>query len=190
MTEKEMTEKLKSALKPKRYIHSLGVCETAVKLAKQFEVDRDKAYLAGLLHDCAKCFEHEKQLELCRQYGIELSEITLECPAVIHAPLGAAVARSEYGIDDEEILRSIALHTTGGCDMTKLDKIIYIADMIEPSRDYKGVDSLRKAAKEDLDKAMLMALQSTLKFNIKKGSIVHPDTIDAWNDLLTHKESD
>lgn len=191
MTENEMMEKLKATLKPKRYIHSLGVCDTAIKLAKQFEVDSDKAYLAGLLHDCAKCFEHEKQLELCRQYGIELSKITLECPAVIHAPLGAAVAKTEYGIEDEEILRSIELHTTGGCDMTKLDKIIYIADMIEPSRDYKGVDSLRKAAKEDLDKAMLMALQSTLKFNIKKGSIIHPDTIDAWNDLLiTHKESD
>ncbi|MDO5397276.1 MAG: bis(5'-nucleosyl)-tetraphosphatase (symmetrical) YqeK [bacterium] len=190
MTEKEMKEKLKSVLKPKRYIHSLGVCDTAVKLAKQFGVDKEKAYLAGLLHDCAKCFEHEKQLELCKEYGIELSGITLECPAVIHAPLGAAVARAEYGIDDEEILQSIALHTTGGCNMTKLDKIIYIADMIEPSRDYKGVDGLRKEAGKDLDSAMLTALQSTLKFNIKKGSIIHPDTIDAWNDLLIHKESD
>lgn len=190
MTEKEIKEKLKVVLKPKRYDHSIGVCDTALKLAKRFCVDKEKAYIAGLLHDCAKCFETEKQIELCREYGVELSEITLKVPAVIHAPLGAAVARAEYGIEDEEILQAIAFHTTGGCNMTKLDKIIYIADMIEPSRDYKGVDSLRKEAGKDLDSAMLMALQSTLKFNIKKGSIVHPDTIEAWNDLLIHKESD
>ena len=190
MTDKEMKARLKSILKPKRYVHSLGVCDTAVKMAKLFGVDKEKAYLAGLLHDCAKCFDNQKQTELCAQYGIELSEITIKCPAVIHAPLGAAVARAEYGIEDEDILRAISLHTTGGCDMTKLDKIIYIADMIEPSRDYKGVDELRREAKKDLDNAMFMALQSTLKFNLKKGSLIHPDTIDAWNDLLIHKESD
>lgn len=190
MTENEMKEKLKAILKPKRYIHSIGVCDTALKLAELFDVDTKKAYIAGLLHDCAKCFDNEKQIELCNEYGIKLSRITLECPAVIHAPLGAAVAKAEYGINDEEILHAIAFHTTGGCNMTRLDKIIYIADMIEPSRDYPGVDALRKEAEKDLDSAMLMALKSTLEFNIKKGSIVHPDTIDAWNDLLIRKESE
>lgn len=190
MTENEMKEKLKSALKPKRYIHSIGVCDTAIKLAERFGADKEKAYIAGLLHDCAKCFDNEKQIELCSKYGIELSRITIECPAVIHAPLGAAVAKAEYGINDKEILQAIEFHTTGGCNMTKLDKIIYIADMIEPSRDYTGVDVLRKEAEKDLDNAMLMALQSTLEFNIKKRSIVHPYTIDAWNDLLIHKESE
>ena len=190
MTENEMKEKLKAALKPKRYIHSMGVCDTAHRMAARFGVDTKKAYLAGLLHDCAKCFENEKQIGLCKEYGIELSRITLECPAVIHAPLGAAIAKAEYGINDKEILQAILFHTTGGWNMTKLDKIIYIADMIEPSRDYPGVEDLRKEAEKDLDNAMLMALKSTLEFNIKKGNIVHPDTINAWNDLLISKESE
>lgn len=188
MTEKEMLAKLKKALKPKRYVHSLGVSSTAVKLAEKFNVDTDKARIAGMLHDCAKCIDSDEQIKLCEKYNIPLSDITLECPAVIHAPLGAAVAKAEYGIEDCEILRSIALHTTGGKNMSKLDKIIYIADMIEPSRDYKGVDDLRKIAMSNLDEAMLEALQSTLKFNIKKESLVHPDTIDAWNDLLLNNK--
>lgn len=187
MTEKEMLARLKKELKPKRYVHSLGVSNTALKLAERFGVDKDKARIAGLLHDCAKCINTDEQIEMCGKFNIPLSAITLECSAVIHAPLGAAVAKAEYGIEDEEILNAIALHTTGGSNMSKLDKIIYIADMIEPSREYKGVEDLRRIAMNDLDKAMLEALQSTLKFNIKKGSLLHPDTIDAWNDLLLDK---
>lgn len=190
MTEKEMKERLKAALKPKRYQHCMGVCSEAVRMAKLFGADREKARIAALLHDCAKCIEHKEQLKLCEKYGIELDEITLKCPAVIHAPLGAAIAKAEYEIEDEEILRAVALHTTGGADMTTLDKIIYIADMIEPSRDYKGVDELRSLTRKDLDDAMFEALQSTLKFNLKKGAVIHPDTISAWNSLLLHKESD
>lgn len=185
-----MKERLKKALKESRYLHSIGVCETAVEMAKLYGVDEEKAYIAGLLHDCAKCFSNEEQLRLCDEYGIELDEITLACPAIIHAPLGAAIAESEYGIKDEEILRAIRLHTTGGERMTKLDKIIYIADMIEPHRDYEGVDRLRKLAYGNLDKAMLASLQSTLKFNVQKGATIHPDTLSAWNSLLLHKESE
>lgn len=187
MTEKEIKERLKAALKPKRYQHSMGVCSEAVKMAKLFGVDRDKARVAALLHDCAKCIEGKEQIKLCKKYGIELDEITLSCPAVIHAPLGAAIAKAQYEIEDEDILHAISLHTTGGKDMTDLDKIIYIADMTEPSRDYKGVDQLRATAHKDLDEAMFEALQSTLKFNLKKGTVIHPDTIAAWNSLLLHK---
>lgn len=185
-----MKNKLKSVLKESRYLHSIGVCETAVKMARLYGVDEEKAYIAGLLHDCAKCFSNEEQIKMCRDYGIELDEITLACPAVIHAPLGAAVARAEYGIEDEEILRSIRLHTTGGKNMTRLDKIIYIADMIEPTRDYSGVDELREIAFKNLDEAMKKSLQSTLRFNIQKGTVIHPDTLSAWNSLLLYEESE
>ncbi len=185
-----MKDKLKKALNPNRYIHSIGVCETAVKMAKIYGVDEEKAYIAGLLHDCAKCFDNEVQIKMCRDYGMVLDEITLACPAVIHAPLGAAVARAEYGVTDEEILRAIRLHTTGGTNMTKLDKIIYIADMTEPSRAYNGVDELREISLINLDEAMKKSLQSTLRFNIQKGTVIHPDTLSAWNSLLLHKESD
>lgn len=185
-----MKDKLKKALNENRYIHSIGVCETAVKMAKIYGVDEEKAYIAGLLHDCAKCFDNEVQVEMCRDYGIVLDEITLACPAVIHAPLGAAVAKAEYGIVDEEILRAIRLHTTGGTDMTKLDKIIYIADMTEPSRAYNGVDELREISLINLNDAMKKSLHSTLRFNIQKGTVIHPDTLSAWNSLLLHKESD
>ncbi len=188
MNENEIKDKLQTELNTKRYRHSLNVCDEAVKMARLYGVDEEKARTAAILHDCAKCLKTEEQISLCEKYGIRLSEITYRCPAVIHAPLGAAVARNEYGIDDEEILNAIALHTTGGENMTKLDKIIYIADMIEPLREFRGVDDLRKEAMKDLDSAMFMALQSTLKFNLKKGTVIHPDTIAAWNSLLIHME--
>lgn len=185
-----MKDKLRKSLKESRYIHSIGVCETAVEMAKIYGVDEKKAYVAGLLHDCAKCFDYETQIQMCREFGIVLDEITLACPAVIHAPLGAAMAKAEYGIEDEEILRAIRLHTTGGTNMTKLDKIIYIADMIEPSRRFDGVDELRGMSLLNLDTAMENSLRSTLNFNIQKGTVIHPDTLSAWNNLLLHKESD
>lgn len=179
-----MKNKLKGTLSEKRYKHSLGVCDEAVKLAEKYVADTEKAYLAGLLHDCAKGYDTDKQIELCAKYGIELDEITLACKAVIHAPLGAAVAKDKYGIDDEEILEAIRCHTVAKASMSLLDKIIYIADMIEPMRDFPGVEKLRKAAYEDIDKAFIMGLKQSIVFNAEKNKIIHPDTISAWNYML------
>ncbi len=179
-----MKDKLKKTLSEKRYKHSLGVCDEAVKLAKLYGADEEKAYLAGLLHDCAKGYDADKQIELCTKYGVELDEITLSCKAVIHAPLGAAVAKDKYGIDDKEILEAIRCHTVAKANMSLLDKIIYIADMIEPMRDFPGVDKLRKAAYEDIDKAFIIGLKQSIVFNAEKNKIIHPDTISAWNYML------
>ncbi len=179
-----MKDKLEKALSKKRYEHSIGVCDEAVKLAKKYGADVEKAYTAGLLHDCAKGFDTDTQIKLCREYGIMLDDITLSCTAVIHAPLGAVVANREYGIDDDEILEAIRNHTTGKEGMSLLDKIIYIADMIEPLRDYSGVDVLRKAAYEDIDKACIMGLKHSIVFNANKNKIIPPDTIFAWNDMV------
>lgn len=179
-----MKDKLKKTLSEKRYKHSLGVCDEAVKLARIFGADEEKAYIAGLLHDCAKGYDIDKQIELCTEYGIELDKITLACKAVIHAPLGAAVAKNKYGIDDEEILEAIRCHTVAKENMSLLDKIIYIADMIEPMRDFSSVDKLRKTAYEDIDKAFIMGLKQSIVFNAEKNKIIHPDTISAWNYML------
>lgn len=188
MDEKEMRKKLASALKKKRYKHSLGVCKEAVRMAKLFGADEKKAYTAGLLHDCAKCFDRETQFKICEKYGVKTDRMTDLCPAVLHAPAGAALAKNEYGIDDEEILDAIRCHTTGRADMTLLDKIVYVADMTEPGRDYDGVEKLRELSAKDIDAAFIEALRQTLTFNIEKQAIVHPDTLAAWNWVLAESK--
>lgn len=179
-----MKDKLKSVLSEKRYNHVLGVCDEAVKLADCYGADKDKAYTAGLLHDCAKEYSIDTQIKLCAEYGIKLDAVTLNCTAVIHAPLGAAVAEKLYGIEDKEILEAIRCHAVAKENMSLLDKIIYIADMIEPSRDFNGVDILRKTAYEDIDRAFIMGLKQSILFNTGKNNIIHPDTIVAWNYML------
>lgn len=179
-----MKEKLKKTLSEKRYAHCMGVCDEAVKIARKYGEDEEKAYIAALLHDCAKGFDIDTQIKLCNEYGIELDDITLKCPAVIHAPLGAVIAQKEYGIDDAEILVAIRVHTVGKENMSLLDKIIYIADMIEPNRSYDGVEELRKTAYEDIDTAFTAGLKQSIVFNAKRNKIIHPDTIIAWNYIL------
>lgn len=171
----------------KRLIHSFGVRDVAAKLAKQHGFDMEKAVVAGLLHDCAKGFSEEEQLRLCEEYGIKLDEVTLACPAVIHAPLGAEVARREFGICDEEVLDAIRYHTVARAGMTPLEKIVYLADMIEPLRIFDGVNELRRAAYSDLDRAFLDALNKSISFNLEKNSVIHPDTLNARNDMLIRK---
>ena len=184
MDEKEMKKKLARALKKKRYKHSIGVSREALSMARLFGADEKKAYIAGLLHDCAKCFDKEEQLEICRKYDVSVDKMIEYCPAVLHAPAGAALAEHEYGISDPEILDAIRYHTTACGNMSLLDKIIYVADMTEPGRKYDGVELLRALSAKDMDAAYREALRQTLTFNIEKGAIVHPNTLDAWNALL------
>lgn len=185
---KEMKKKLAIALKKKRYKHSIGVSREALRMARLFGADEEKAYIAGLLHDCAKCCEKDEQFEICKKYGIEVDKYTHLCPAVLHAPAGAALAEHEYGIDDPEILSAIRYHTTACADMSLLDKIIYVADMTEPGRDYDGADELRALAAKDIDEAYTEALRQTLMFNIQKYAAVHPDTLAAWNAVMAGKK--
>lgn len=176
---KEIKEKLKTALDEKRYNHSISVADEAVRLAKRYGYDEDKAYLAGLVHDCAKCITYSDAIKS----GCELDRETLACPGVVHAPVGAYVAEREYGITDIEILDAIRYHTVAREKMTLLDKIIYLADIIEPYRDFDGVEELRKLCNEDLDLAFCEALRRSVVFNIEKGNIIHPNTLYAWNEM-------
>lgn len=184
----QMTEQLKNSLDKKRFIHSIGVCETAVKLAKKYGADEEKAYIAGLLHDCAKGMKIPEQLEKCSEYGIELDRESLMCPPVIHAPIGAEIAKREYGIDDEEVLNAIRRHTVGGIGMTLLDKIIYTADMIEPSRDFEGVERLREIAESDMETAFFESVKQSLIFNITENKLIHPNTLYSYNEAVSDKK--
>lgn len=134
----EMEKHLKKQLKPKRFKHTLGVIDCAVDMAERNGADVKKAELAALLHDCAKNYSRDELLSVAGRCRIPLDDITLKEPQLLHGPVGAVVAREEYGVTDSEILDAIAYHTTGREDMTLLDKIIYLADFIEPSRDYPG----------------------------------------------------
>ena len=175
---KDIKEKLKTALDEKRYNHSLSVADEAVRLARLWGEDIEKAYLAGLVHDCAKCIPYKDAIKLCG-----LDRETLACPGVVHAPVGAYIAEQEYEIDDIKILDAIRYHTVARENMTLLDKIIYLADITEPYRDFDGVDKIRELCNRDLDLAFCEALKKSVVFNIEKGNIIHPNTLYAWNEM-------
>ena len=184
MTLIEMKVKLEQNLTNKRFTHSINVMKCAVDLAARFGEDRDKAAAAGLLHDCARDIKGAEIFLLCERYEVHVDQISRFQPELLHGPLGARIAEYEYGIDSKEITRSIRFHTTGCEDMTLLDKIIFIADYIEPKRDFPGVGEIRREAFKDIDQAMVMALDRTIKYIISKGTLIHPDTVDARNFLI------
>lgn len=184
MNIEEIREVLAAKLKPARFQHSLGVMAAAKRLAEKYGAASDKAELAGLLHDCARIYENDELTARARQALITPDEIEAAAPLLLHAPLGAVIAAEQFGINDEEILQAIRLHTTGGIMMTVLDKIIYLADMIEPSRVYPNVDKLRSAAEQNLDKAMLLAFNQSINYVIERGQLVHINTIQARNELI------
>ena len=180
----EIREKLKNSLLEKRYNHSIGVMETSIKLAEQYGADVEKARIAGLLHDCAKNFSKDDMFSLCAEYGIELDSVMKKSTGLIHGLLGAEVAKREYGIDDEEIYDAIYYHTVGKPNMSLLTQIVYIADGIEPLRHYDGVDRIRELAAEDLDKALILQIDYTIKSVISKGGLLHTNTVDTRNYYL------
>lgn len=179
-----LKEKLKSMLTDGRYKHSIGVMETAVKLAGLYGADVKKAEIAGLLHDCAKNMSLSESLEIAEKYAVPLSEIEKTSSALIHAPIGAVIARERFGIEDKEILSAIEAHTVAKEKMSVLDKIIYLADMIEPSRNFPDVEKYRQLAFEDLDRAFLFALDRSIIFNVEKGVKLHPNTVLARNEMI------
>ncbi|WP_278287300.1 bis(5'-nucleosyl)-tetraphosphatase (symmetrical) YqeK [Caloranaerobacter ferrireducens] len=167
-----------------RFIHSIGVMETAEKLADVYGCDKNKARLAGLIHDCGKLKNDRELLKMAFEFGIILDDVKDVNIALLHAPLGAEIAKNEFGIKDLEILNAIRYHTTGKENMSLLEKIIYIADYIEPNRDFPSVEVLRELAFLDLDKAVLMAMDNTIKYVVDNGWILDIETIKARNFLL------
>lgn len=188
----EAQNALKTELKPERYLHSIGVMETAVELAKRFGADEHKAKIAGLLHDCAKNIDALRSYGICDLLGIELDDVVKKSYKLVHQYLGAELAKMRYGIDDEEILSAIRVHTTAKEDMSLLDKIIYLADFIEPNRDkepFDGLDKLREICENDIDEAMLFALDISIKSIVERKMLLHMDTVLARNWFLSKKIS-
>ena len=167
-----------SYLKRRRIPHVLGTEQEAIRLAARYGADVEKARRAALLHDCTKKLDMEEQLSLCRQYGIQLDELEQRALKLLHARTGAEIARDVFGVDDE-IYSAIRWHTTGHANMTLLEKIIYLADYIEPSRDFPGVDRLRKVCYEDLDRGLLTGLEMTIEEMQGMGNPVHHATLEA-----------
>ncbi|MGB9809005.1 MAG: bis(5'-nucleosyl)-tetraphosphatase (symmetrical) YqeK [Caldanaerobacter sp.] len=179
-----MKAKLKEILDKERYSHSIGVMETALKLAEKYGADVEKAMVAGLLHDCAKGLSDEELLKMAYKYGVPVDNILLKVPFLLHGPVGACMVQELFGVTDEEIKRAIALHTTGDVNMSILDKIIFLADYIEPNRDFEGVEELRELSWKDLDLAVLRAYDSTICYVIKRNMILYEKTVSGRNDIL------
>lgn len=173
----EMREKLKEKLPAKRFEHSLGVEYTAGTMAFVHGVDYEKALIAGLLHDCAKYVPNDKKISKCEKRGILISECEYKNPELLHAKLSAVYAKEKYGVTDEDILSAITYHTTGRPAMTTLEKIVYIADYIEPNRtELPEMDMIRQEAYSDLDQCLLHILHNSVYYLCKKGAAVDPIT--------------
>ena len=161
-----------------RIAHVAGCEAEAIELARLWGEDPEAAAEAGILHDITKRLSYEEQLNLCEKYGIMCDTAELAAPKLLHAKTGAALARDLFGVPDE-IYDAIRWHTTGKPDMTLLEKIVYLADYIEPTRDFPGMDELRRLAFEDLDAAVLFGLKMTVAEIREKGSEPYVDTLDA-----------
>ncbi|MDD6614847.1 MAG: bis(5'-nucleosyl)-tetraphosphatase (symmetrical) YqeK [Lachnospiraceae bacterium] len=177
----KIQKKLRKYIDEERYWHTLGVMYTAASLAMRYDVDIEKAQVAGLLHDCAKCIPNSKKLKLCRQYHLTISETEEQAPYLLHAPLGACIAKEKYDVTDPEILSAITWHTTGKPEMTALEKIIFLADYIEPMRTKaSNLPEIRRMAFEDLDLAVYTTLRDTLLY-LKDSTSLDKHSVEAYN---------
>ena len=175
MTLEEIKDLLKRRLKESRYLHSIGVADTSKELAKLYGADPQKAYLAGLVHDCAKGYTTNELVQKVADYGMVLDEDTLSSPQLLHSFVGACELKEHFGIDDPEVFDAVYYHTVGKEDMPVLTAIVYIADAIEPLRDYPGVEAIRAEAHQSLDRAVYMYTHHMTDYVIKKGQKVHPN---------------
>ena len=172
-----LQKRMKKKLDECRYEHTLGVMYTAAALAMVHHVDLDQAMFAGLLHDCAKCYTDERKIQLCEKYEVELTDAEKANTALIHAKLGACLAQQKYEVKDAEVIHAILTHTTGAPAMNNLDKIIFIADYIEPHREKAPhLNQLRTLAFQDLDQALILILEDTLKYLNGTGKSIDPMT--------------
>lgn len=189
MNQKQAKELVRSRLSDKRYEHTLNVRKMAVKLAKCHDADEDRAALAALLHDAAKEISKDEMWAIMKAHP-EYAEGGEERPTPVwHGICAAILARTEWGVEDEAVLSAIACHTAGKPGMSKLDKILYLADMSSAERDWPGVNKLRKLERKDLDAAMLMALKQTNDFVLSQDKPLDPMSKAAYDDIQAQVEA-
>ncbi len=181
--DEKMRKDILSRLSGYRLEHTLGCEQAAIELGQRFGADTEKCSFAAVLHDITKRLSREEQLYLCDKYGIIPCDVEKMEWKMLHGKTAAAIAEKEYHVP-ADIAHAIAYHTTGCAEMTMLDKILYLADFIEPTRDFKGVEPARALAKKDLDQALLYCFDFSLSDLIERGKLIHKDTFQARNWLI------
>lgn len=183
----EYLDYLKATLDSRRFIHSLNVADECLKLSEIYGYDCDKAYLSGLLHDICKNDSQEKMLQIFNEFDIILDDIQKAQYKLWHSIAGALFIQKKFNITDTEIIDAIRYHTTGRENMTKLDKILYLADFISADRDFDGVEKLREFAYDDLDKAVLQCFEFSVNELCGINKPIHPDTLNGYNHIVLNK---
>lgn len=190
-TAAEITDILSIRLSKKRFQHSLNVADEAKKLAERYGYpDLEKAYAAGLLHDICKEIPKEEQLIMVKKSGMDVSDVELVTPPLYHAIAGARYAETVLNIHDDDMLNAIRYHTVGRAGMSRLEEIIYLADLISADRSYKDVQKMRKYAYQSIEKAMLEALRFSIGDVVAKGSMLPYHTIEAYNQYVSEKKKE
>lgn len=175
---------VKAHLPKRRYKHTLGVVEFSCALAKHYNLCEEKTEIAALLHDYCKYYSSKDVLEFYKEKNISVHEVILNNPNLAHGFIGSEIVKGKFNILDEDITNAIANHTFGRRNMSLLEKIIYVSDSIEPSRDFDGVNELRKLAFKNLDKTVLRVCESTLCYEISRNHLIHPNSIEMRNELI------
>ncbi len=184
MTDSEMLSRLRNTLTRERYLHTLGVADTAERLAGINGVDVYKARVAALLHDCAKGMSYEDMISAIREMGVSIDADEMSIASVVHAPAGVAVAMRDYGVCDPDILSAIRRHTLGGRNLSDLEALIYVSDFIEPNRrPFDGLQEMRDLAQRDLRAAALGIARLNAEYVLSRKFRLHPTTIEMINDM-------
>ena len=185
LTVEEMRALLQQSLKPKRYEHSVRVYETAIKMAEHYHADVKKVAVAAMIHDCGRQIPKEDSVAKAKELGIPVDPVEAAQPILLHAKLGVYYAVHKYGVspEDKEVLDAIRYHSTGTADMTDTARIVFLADLIEPGRDFEGVEAIREASWQDLDKGMFLSYDNTIRYLLEDGLLIHPDAIAGYNQL-------
>ena len=191
MTIEEMRALLQQSLKSKRYEHSVRVYETALEMAEHYHADVKKVAVASLIHDCGRQISKEDSVAKAKELGIPVDPVEEDQPILLHAKLGVYYAIRKYGVspDDREVLDAIRYHSTGTADMTQTAKIVFLADLIEPGRDFEGVEAIREASFQDLDRGMLLSYDNTIRYLLEDGLLIHPDAIAGYNQLAAQSKT-
>ena len=182
----KIKQDVKNILSEKRYRHSVGTMKRAEKMAKIYNVDVEKAKLAGITHDMAKEISKEGKLKYVEKYNIEIDEIERLCPDLLHGKIAAHMCKEKYGFD-EEIQEAISFHTTSNVNLSILGKIIFLADITEENRNFEDIEFLRDLSEKDIDEAMLYALDKTIEKTVKTNKLLHPNSVNSRNHILSLK---
>lgn len=181
----KVLQALEERLKKSRFHHTLRVTDMAMSIAKVCGLSVEKAEIAGLFHDLAKNLSHDELLDYIKTYDVELDELVMRNLYLAHGMVAAEIAYRDYGIEDQDIIQAIAYHTIGGVQLSALAKVIYVADYIEPKRNFEGVEAIREVALSGaLDEALLMTIENQMTFLLKGHREIHPNALQMRNELV------